>query len=227
MSDPEIIYVPSRVPVFPLPQVVLFPGALLPLYVFEPRYREMTSDVIAGSGVLAIALLKPGFEPLYETRRAPIHSTIGLGQVVGSKKVQGENYRILLRGIGRARIVEESDERIYRLAQIEPLDTYCSSGADQADDLRSTLYKVINGNVALDDELRRHWLKLLEVSDDINELTDLLSATLPADAELRQRLLNEPDAAQRAEILVAQIQLFTAVIENRRRADSTGDHRLN
>lgn len=227
MSDPEIVYVPSHVPVFPLPQVVLFPGALLPLHIFEPRYREMTSDALAGSGVIAVALLKPGFEVLYYTRRAPIHTTIGLGQIVGSEQVQGDNYNVLLRGIGRARILDESDDHAYRVAEIEPVETFCSSGAGRIDDLRTTLHKVIQGNVALDPELRRHWLRLLDVSSDIDELTDLLAAGLPAEAELRQRLLDEPDAAIRAEMLVEQIQLHTAVIETRRRADHAGDHRLN
>jgi Lon protease-like protein len=172
-------------------------------------------------------LLKPGFEVLYYTHRAPIHTTIGLGQIVGSEQVQGENYNVLLRGIGRARIVDEHDDHAYRVAEIEPVETFCSGGAGRTDDLRTTLYKVIRGNLALDTELRRHWLRLLEVSSDINELTDLLAAGLPAEAELRQRLLDEPDAAVRAEMLVEQIQLYTAVIETRRRADHEGDHRLN
>ena len=53
------------VPVFPLPNAVLFPRTVLPLHIFEPRYRAMVSDADAGDGMIAIALLEPGFEKDY------------------------------------------------------------------------------------------------------------------------------------------------------------------
>ena len=49
-----------RIPVFPLPEVVFFPGTVLPLHVFEPRYRRMVADCLAGDGRLAVAMLRPG-----------------------------------------------------------------------------------------------------------------------------------------------------------------------
>ena len=64
----------EEVPVFPLPNVVLLPGALLPLHVFEPRYREMTRDVVAGRRRMAVARLQPGFEADYHGRPPMPHT---------------------------------------------------------------------------------------------------------------------------------------------------------
>ena len=145
MGD-EFLLVPKLVPVFPLPEVVLFPGTILPLHVFEPRYREMMADALAGERTIAVALLKPGFEPLYYTPRAPIHAMIGVGRIVESEQVEDGNYNLLLRGAGRATIVEELRERQYRLARIEPVETYCSSSAAGAQELREELFAAIRGN---------------------------------------------------------------------------------
>lgn len=225
--DGDLLYVPDLVPVFPLPQVVLFPGTLLPLHVFEPRYRDLTADALAGAGVLAIALLRPGFEPLYYTRRAPIHPTVGLARIVGSEQVADGNYNILLRGVSRARIVEESGGRPYRVARIEPVPTYCSGDESQLAQVRAELSGVIRGNPALASDLRRHWLRLCDAPLQPDELADLIAAGLPAAAEVRQCLLEEPDAAARLKMLVDGLRTLTAIAEARRRADTTSDHRFN
>jgi Lon protease-like protein len=56
----EVFAVPNKVPVFPHPEVVLFPRAVLPLHMYEPRYRQMITDALAGDRIIAAALLKPG-----------------------------------------------------------------------------------------------------------------------------------------------------------------------
>lgn len=220
--DDEIVYIPTHVPVFPLPQVVLFPGTLLPLHIFEPRYREMTADALASEQMIATALLKPGFEPLYYTRRAPIHPTINVARIVGHQRLSEGNYNILLRGLARARIVAESDERPYRLAQIEPVQTFCSSGETRSDELREELEGAIRKGKSLEAELRERWLRLFDVPLQLDELSDLIAAGLPTDPELRQFLLDEPDAAARAELLAEQIRTLAAVTENVRRLNASG-----
>src|SRR5690606_30905127 len=62
MRDPVSQSALEALPIFPLPDVVLFPGAVLPLHIFEPRYREMTADLLAAHGLLALARLRPGYE---------------------------------------------------------------------------------------------------------------------------------------------------------------------
>ena len=61
---------PPVIPVFPLPNVVLFPGVFLPLHIFEPRYRAMTRDALAGDRIIGISCCRPGFEADYERRPA-------------------------------------------------------------------------------------------------------------------------------------------------------------
>ena len=102
MSDLPLPDLDGPVPLFPLPGTVLFPRAIQPLHVFEPRYRQMMADTLAGDHVIATALLKPGFEPLYYTQRAPIYATIAIGHIVGSEQVADGNYNMLLRGFARA-----------------------------------------------------------------------------------------------------------------------------
>ena len=69
----------AALPVFPLPNVVLFPEAILPLHVFEPRYRELVREVLSGRKLMAVARLKPGFEDDYEGR-PPVFDVCGVGQ---------------------------------------------------------------------------------------------------------------------------------------------------
>ena len=225
--DEEIINIPSVMPVFPLPGVVLFPHTLIPLHVFEPRYRALAAHALAGERVLGLALLKPGWEPLYYTLRAPIHPTLGIGQIVESEQMAGGNYNLLLRGIGRATVLEELPDEAYRVARVELQETYCSGDEARWRRLRGELFGAIRQNPGLDQTLRRSWLRLRQLPLDLDELADLLAAALPADAELRQCLLDECDALTRGQMLLQQIRVLAAMARSYRRADDPTDHRLN
>src|SRR5450432_1488382 len=90
----------AALPVFPLPNAVLFPGALLPLHVFEPRYRSLTRDVLAGRKLMGIARLKPGFEGNYEGR-PPLFEVCGIGSVTESVERPDGRFDLTLRGLAR------------------------------------------------------------------------------------------------------------------------------
>lgn len=216
--DDESLFIPQSVPLFPLPEVVLFPRTILPLHIFEPRYRKMLADALDGDQAIAVALLKPGFEPLYYTRRAPIHPTIGVGRVIESEKLPDGNYNLLLRGVGRATIVEEQRDREYRVAQIEPVETFCRTTESQDERLRKELWAAIRGNPGLDPDLRRHWLRLVRTGVELDALSDLIGAGVPIEAELRQCLLAEPDAFARTTMLLDQVRTLRAIARNYWRA---------
>jgi Lon protease-like protein len=111
---------PPVIPVFPLPNVVLFPNVFLPLHIFEPRYRAMVSDALAGDRIIGMILLKPGFEADYEGR-PPIYS-IGCAGVITHAEAQPDGrYNIVLRGLEKYRIVSEDESKAYRLAHVEVL----------------------------------------------------------------------------------------------------------
>jgi len=96
----------ARLPLFPLQQVLLFPCALLPLHVFEPRYRALTAHCLEHDGLFALAQLGPGFESDYEGR-PPVRSVAGLAKIVAHKRNSDGTYHMLVEGLGRVRLGPE------------------------------------------------------------------------------------------------------------------------
>jgi Lon protease-like protein len=107
-------------PLFPLPNVVLFPNVFLPLHIFEPRYREMVADAEAGDRMIGMVLLCPGWEREYEGR-PPVYRTGCSGVMTHVERLPDGRYNIVLRGIERFRIVNEDEGRTYRRAAVETL----------------------------------------------------------------------------------------------------------
>src|SRR3954470_12159863 len=91
---------------FPLPNLVLFPHVVQPLHVFEPRYRQMTADALAGDRLIALVLLKPGWEDEYDARPAA-HPCARLGRVVADQLLPDGRYNLLVRGLARLRVRDE------------------------------------------------------------------------------------------------------------------------
>ena len=227
MLDDEAIEIPSVVPVFPLPEVVLFPRAVLPLHVFEPRYREMTADALDGAGIVAIALLKPGFEPRYYSLRAPIHRILGLGEIAASEQLDDGNYNILLRGVARARISKELPHKPYRVARVEPLESPADVPCSTLNTLRQELRQTVETEFVGDREVQEHWLRLFGTPLELGDLTDLIASVLPIDAELRQDLLAQPNPATRSMALREHIHTLAAITQTRRRQCRNGDWKMN
>lgn len=112
---------PSLIPLFPLPNVVLFPRMPLPLLVFEPRYRKMVADVLQRERVIGMVLLSPGWEADYEGR-PPVYPVGCAGRMEQCEPMADGRFQILLRGTSRFRIREEHAGEPYRLATVAGLD---------------------------------------------------------------------------------------------------------
>ena len=115
---------PSEIPIFPLPNVVLFPSALLPLHIFEPRYRAMVADALEGERLIGMVMLRPGWEPHYE--EAPQVYPVGCaGFITHADQLPDGRYNIILRGLEKFRILSERRARQgvegYRIARIEAI----------------------------------------------------------------------------------------------------------
>src|SRR5882724_907350 len=95
------------VPLFPLPNVVLFPRAVLPLHIFEERYKAMTADVLDGDKQIAMALLRPGWEKNYYGKPS-IEPVVCVGTIVSHERLADGKYNFLLQGHSRALIEQES-----------------------------------------------------------------------------------------------------------------------
>src|SRR6478735_663457 len=111
------ITLPSEIPLFPLPEVVLFPGARRPLLIYEPRYREMVADALKGNRIIGTVLLRPGFEANYEGR-PPIYGIGCAGVIEDYEQLPDGRYAILLRGLTTFRVVSEDQRKSYRLARV-------------------------------------------------------------------------------------------------------------
>lgn len=122
---------PPTLPLFPLPNIVLFPGVYLPLHIFEPRYREMTRDVLEGDRLIGMVLLKAGYEDDYDGR-PPIYPIGCAGVVTHAEKLPDGRFNIVLQGLERFRVREEDTSQAYRIGRIETLTSAEPSHADVA-----------------------------------------------------------------------------------------------
>jgi uncharacterized protein len=111
---------PSEIPIFPLPNVVLFPNVFLPLHIFEPRYRQMVAEALSGDRIIGMVLLRPGWEANYEGR-PPVYPIGCAGLITHAEPLADGRYNIVLRGLEKFRILEEQDGREYRIARIQTL----------------------------------------------------------------------------------------------------------
>jgi Lon protease-like protein len=111
---------PQLLPLFPLPDTVLFPGMPLPLHVFESRYRKMVADVLESHQSMGICLLKAGWEEAYEGR-PPIYPVGCWGTITQHERLEDGRYNIVLRAHSRFRVREEHDGEPYRLASVEAI----------------------------------------------------------------------------------------------------------
>lgn len=102
-------------PIFPLPELTFFPHTLLPLHVFEARYRTMVMDCLARDKRMAVVGLRPGYEPAYEGKPA-VHPVAGVGRIVQCERLPTGRFNILLKGEGRVRIDRElPSDTLYRM----------------------------------------------------------------------------------------------------------------
>jgi Lon protease-like protein len=111
---------PPTLPIFPLPNAVLFPNVFMPLHIFEPRYRSMVSDALEGDRIVGMVLLQPGYEANYEGRPA-VYAIGCAGVITHAERLTDGRFNIVLRGIEKFRITGEDGSRAYRLAHVQPL----------------------------------------------------------------------------------------------------------
>ena len=199
-------------PIFPLPAVHLFPHALLPLHVFEPRYRQMLADSLVGERRIIIATISSDHDDAPAPGVWPI---CGLGEIVAHEPTPDGRSNILLRGLARCRILAELPSgRLYRVVRVEPL----TENAEDESRIRAAMSQL----VVLTERLSRllpsggPTLKKLVASQDLaGPLCDVLSAALVTDADTRQKLLETLDVALRTEHLTAEVASLVATLHDR------------
>ena len=203
------------IPIFPLPNVVLMPRAVLPLHVFEPRYRTMTRDALSGSRLIVIALLKPGFETEYQTLDVPIHREVCVGRILREERLPDGRFNFLLQGLSRAKVVRENKELEYRrgqLACIPPISADATTECAIQHDLCQLLHRPPLLKLATD----ANWLELFKCPDfTLSDKVDVLASALLPCAEDKQRFLAERCVSTRAICICNVLKSIAEELEQR------------
>ena len=188
-------------PLFPLPNVVLFPNVFLPLHIFEPRYRAMMADALAGDRMIGMVLLRPGWERDYEGR-PPVFAIGCSGVITHAEQLPDGRYNLVLRGLDRFRIVHEDDELSYRRAIVDAAPERPLAAADR---------QAVHGSRAkLESMLARHIRSAdtrvpAAMPDD--DLVNALAQYLDLEPLEKQALLEEPSLPLRAASLVELLEM--------------------
>lgn len=205
-------------PLFPLDGVSLMPHALLRLYIFEPRYRQMVEDVLDASGQIAMAVFKgERWMDDYEGN-PPIRPAVCIGQIARHERMPDGTYHIWLHGVCRARIVSEQgpdDVRMYRQAVLAPIDRTDVDDAEMEPE-RHIVMKLLGSRPLCELPRVKHVLTELENQELptpalLDAVTLAVLSTL-GDKRLQYRLLEEGDPRKRATVIATELEALSGIL---------------
>ncbi len=210
------ITLPAQIAVMTLPNVAFFPQALMPLHIFEPRYRQMLKESLATHRLFALAGL--------DARRAsdasafePAHPIATVGIVRACQKTDNGTSNLLLQGLARVRFVEVLREHPYRLARIEALSSEPGAGEKENLRLRTTLAHLIATKQRLGGGVPTDFAQFLKTVNDPETFVDLAAFSLCEDAALKQRLLETLDVHARLQLFADRIRTDIETLKLRRK----------
>ena len=189
---------------FPLPNLVLFPSVIQPLHIFEPRYRRMMADALADDRLLAMALLRPGWEEDYH-QSPPIYPIVCVGRVFQEERLPDGRYNLLLHGRARAHVIEEiAGDRPYRSARVRLVEEVPAPAAAEPD-LRRRLGEQMRRWFAGQSAALAQLRQLLASTMPLGTLCDVIAFALPVAVELKQALLDEGSVERRVRRLLSHL----------------------
>ncbi len=206
-DEKELLTAVESIPLFPLPGMVFIPYTILPLHVFEARYRDLVDDVMRSNRYLAVPRLRPGWESDYESS-PPMFDVAGFGKILRYEPLADGRANIVLLGLGRMRICGElQSDSLYRVAEGRLLgDELPDRGpaviASSVARLRMMLAQIVGGRPELAERLGPLMHKEMDAIPFVNTLAHLV---LP-DVDARQRYLeldSVVDRIERIETLLA------------------------
>lgn len=196
------------IPLFPLSTVVFFPNTLLPLHIFEPRYKRMVNDVINTEKIIGMALLKPGWEDNYY-ENPEVFNVVGMGRIVSSETFEDGRINIVLYGLKRVKIVEIIENLPYRLARVDIVNDL--HGSDE-ESLRARIDELISKwNLLIEDTEKSHKIDINTMLP-MESLTDALATLIFSNVFEKQVLLEEPNVHKRAEIIIRDLEIRLEII---------------
>lgn len=208
----ETLQVPETVPVMTLPGTVLFPQALLPLHIVEPRYRAMLRDVLASNRIFAIAQLDES-GPENPAHPEPLHKIAAIGIVRACQKADNDTSNLLLQGICRVEITKIVREKPYRTIAVHPIVTMAGAHQPELEILRLEVMRLLNLRRRLGSPLPKGMTQFLESIDDVDAFADIAAYNLCESSSLKQQLLETLDTRRRLQLFAAALK---AEIETQR-----------
>jgi Lon protease-like protein len=191
MSDKtDEIPLPETVGVIALPGTILFPNALLPLYIFEPCYRDMLASALDDGRIFAVAMQRA------DDGRA--HDVGGAGLVRACVRNPDGTSHLILHGVARIRFTEWLQTEPYRVARIQRLESNHTHDPE-AEELAKTVREICRSLTEQGYQLPKHFETFLESAKTPEALSDAVCSTLIPNAESRQALLQELDVVARLE----------------------------
>ncbi len=182
------------VPLFPLPRLWLFPSVVLPLHIFEPRYRQMIEDSLDGPGRLVLGTILPEHEDDADGA-PPIHPLAGLGEIGRHERLGDGRYDILLVGLQRVFVTEVPSDRLYRKVRVHPA-AEIPVARDREAELRRKLIEVL--------QERTENLPEIPPQFSLSHLADMLVLRIPLPTEVLNLLYAELDVGKRAQLALEQ-----------------------
>ncbi len=213
------------VPLFPLSSVVFFPNTLLPLHIFEPRYKEMINNSLDSEKIIGMALLKPGWESDYYGN-PEVYDVIGMGRIVSSEVLEDGKINIVLYGLKRAKILEIVEDLPYRMARVSIMDNVYSSSNET---FRSEIEELVQKwNLYLDEKQKSHRINV-NTKLPLENLTDALASMIFPNVFDKQVLLEEMDVQKRAEFIINDLKsrLEMISITSQKRSEIVDKRNLN
>ena len=194
------------VSIFPLPNVTLFPKTLLPLHIFEPRYREMIGSSLNGDRLLGVALLREGWQKDYFAN-PPIHKTFGIGKIIDYEQYDNGCYDIVVEGLYRARLVTEHATDPFRTGRVSilqdaPIDHIQSKIAAIRKEIRDAASDLVEVLPEYEETFQGIWAAHPHPA----VTADLIASSLVVDSYDRQSILEEPEVDRRLKLVLVQMR---------------------
>jgi len=203
-------------PLFPLSSVTLLPQAVAPFHIFEPRYVQMISHALDGSGLIVMGVLDRA--SAFDTGDPPVRPAVCVGRIAQHHLLDDGRFNILLQGICRARVVDiepADDETLYRRALLEPLER--DGDTPDLEPVRTELVNLFSAEPLRDLVAAESVAGALGSEDaPTRALLELITMSVLSDETVKYRMLEEPDAEERAGVLISELHRLRRVLERAR-----------
>ncbi len=219
------IVLPGQISVMTLPNVAFFPQALMPLHIFEPRYRQMLKESLATHRLFAVAGIDPK-RAEDATLFEPAHRIATVGIVRACQKADNGTSNLLLQGLARVEFTEILREEPYRIARIRALTSEPGAADPENIRLRTDLAKLIITKQRLGGKVPADFAKFLKTIEDPETFVDLAAFSLCENPSMKQQLLETLDVHRRLQLFTDQLRVEIETIKLRRKLQGrlTDDH---